>query len=79
MLGLVSHCPGYLDMPKHMRPAQAAEYVQLSEGFLAKMRLRGDGPIFIKAGPRVVLYDQDDLDCWLSERRRRSTSDNPGS
>lgn len=62
-------------MTKHMRAAQAAEYVQLSPATLAKMRLRGDGPKFIKAGARVVLYAQDELDRWLSDRTRRSTSE----
>lgn len=66
-------------MPKQMRTEQAAAYVQLSPCTLAKMRVRGDGPVFSKAGPRVVLYAQDDLDNWLNERRHRSTSDNRSS
>ena len=59
-----------------MRAPAAAEYLGLSASTLAKMRLRGDGPFYSKAGPRVVVYDVVDLDAWLASRRRRSTSDN---
>jgi predicted DNA-binding transcriptional regulator AlpA len=59
---------------KKLRAPFAALYLGLSASTLAKMRLRGDGPIYSKAGPRVVIYDQDDLDHWLNSRRRSSTS-----
>lgn len=58
-----------------LRAPAAAEYLGLSTSTLAKMRLRGDGPVYMKAGRRVVLYDADDLDAWLESRRRRSTSE----
>lgn len=58
-----------------LRAPAAAEYLGLSTSTLAKMRLRGDGPIYMKAGRRVVLYDPEDLDAWLDSRRRRSTSE----
>lgn len=60
---------------KNLRVPAAAEYVGLSASTLAKMRLRGDGPVYAKAGPRVVVYSISDLDAWLASRRRRSTSD----
>ena len=62
-----------------MRTPEAARYVALSESTLTKMRLRGDGPLFIKVGPRAVAYRKADLDAWLEARVRRSTSDNPMS
>ncbi|MGH7593910.1 MAG: type IV secretion system DNA-binding domain-containing protein [Gemmatimonadales bacterium] len=55
----------------------AAAYLGLGRQALAKMRLTGDSPPFFKVGRRV-LYDRDELDAWLSTRKRRSTSD-PGS
>ena len=58
-----------------LRAPQAAAYVGLSPSTLAKMRLRGDGPIYSKAGPRIVVYDKMDLDAWLASQRRRSTSE----
>ena len=62
---------------RKLRVPAAAEYLGLSASTLAKMRLRGDGPPYSKAGPRVVVYDVVDIDSWLASRRRRSTSD-PG-
>jgi predicted DNA-binding transcriptional regulator AlpA len=60
---------------KHrFRTREAAAYVRLAPSTMAKMRMRGDGPQYSKAGPRVVIYYQDELDAWLAARSRRSTS-----
>ena len=72
----VEHSPSK-HTPK-LRPPAAAEYLGLSASTLAKMRLRGDGPIYAKAGPRVVVYDLRDLESWLAARKRTSTSDDGG-
>jgi predicted DNA-binding transcriptional regulator AlpA len=69
-----SHRGGYAEC---MRTPEAARYVALSESTLTKMRLTGDGPPFVKVGPRAVAYRRADLDTWLATRVRRSTSDNP--
>lgn len=61
--------------PNKLRAPAAAEYLGLSTSTLAKMRLRGDGPVYMKAGRRVVLYDAADLEAWLRTRKRRSTSE----
>jgi predicted DNA-binding transcriptional regulator AlpA len=61
-----------------MRTPEAARYVALSESSLTKMRLSGgDGPPFVKVGPRAVAYRKADLDAWLETRVRRSTSEAP--
>ncbi len=60
-----------------MRTPDAARYVALSESTLTKMRLTGDGPPFIKVGPRAVAYRKTDLDAFLEARVRRSTSEGP--
>ncbi|MDH3702603.1 MAG: helix-turn-helix domain-containing protein [Alphaproteobacteria bacterium] len=57
------------------RARETAEYLGLSSSTLAKMRLRGDGPAYSKAGPRVVIYDLADMESWLAARKRLSTSD----
>lgn len=59
---------------RHLRPPEAAKYIGFSQSKLAKLRVHGGGPVYVKAG-RVVLYDPGDLDAWLAERRRTSTSD----
>ncbi len=64
-----------MDNRTKMRAPHAAQYLGLSASTLAKMRLRGDGPPYSKAGPRIVIYERSDLDDWLASRRRRSTSE----
>ena len=41
---------------------------------LETWRVRGGGPHFLKVGRRVV-YRRRDLDAWLADRERASTSD----
>lgn len=60
-----------------VRAPDAAKYLGLSTSTLAKMRLRGDGPVFVKCGRRVVAYCVTDLTAWLERNRRRSTSQTP--
>ena len=64
-----------MDIQRKLRAPEAAVYLGLSASTLAKMRLRGDGPPYLKAGKRIVLYDTQDLEAWLATRRRMSTSD----
>jgi DNA-binding transcriptional MerR regulator len=53
---------------------QASQLLGLSPRTLEAWRLSGGGPVFIKAGRRV-LYHRNDLEVWLNSRRRSSTSD----
>lgn len=55
-------------------PHGAASYLNTSRATLARWRVQGGGPPFIKMGGRIR-YDVEDLDAWLESRRRRSTSD----
>jgi hypothetical protein len=41
---------------------------------LAKWRVYGTGPEFVKIGKRVF-YEESALDAYIAERRRRSTSE----
>ncbi|RUM43772.1 MAG: DNA-binding protein [Desulfocapsa sp.] len=58
-----------------MRPDQAAEYIGLSKSTLAKMRVRGDGPVFVKFGNRAVAYLKQDIDDYVMVSRRKNTSE----
>jgi hypothetical protein len=58
-----------------LRTGEAAAFLRLSPSTLAKMRVRGNGPMFEKAGARIVVYDEHTLEAWLASRKRRSTSD----
>lgn len=64
---------------RKLRTGEAAAYLGLSPSTLAKMRVRGDGPPYSKAGPRIVVYDRGALEAWLASRRRTSTSDLGGT
>ena len=57
-----------------VREEPAAEIVDLSVSTLQKMRVRGDGPPFLKIG-RSVRYRVSDLQAWAASKRVRSTSD----
>jgi hypothetical protein len=50
-----------------------AERLNQSERTLERWRIEGTGPVYVKAG-RKVLYLPRDVEEWLLETRRRSTS-----
>ena len=51
-----------------------AERLNQSERTLERWRVEGTGPVYVKAG-RKVLYIQQDVEDWLLATRRQSTSD----
>ncbi len=57
-----------------LRVRAAAERLGLSPSTLNKWRIQGRGPRFTKLG-RAVCYRPADLDAWLEERVRSSTSE----
>jgi hypothetical protein len=56
------------------KPRVAAAYLDYTEGWLAKMRVFGNGPEFLKLG-RQVRYRRSALDAWATTNRHRSTSE----
>ncbi len=54
---------------------QAAEYLNCSQRFLEMRAIRGGGPIYIKCSARCVRYRLIDLEQWVQDRVRSSTSD----
>lgn len=50
-----------------------AERLNIAPGTLAKWRVYGQGPAFLKIG-RKVAYDPAVVDAWLDGQRRESTS-----
>jgi hypothetical protein len=60
--------------PQYLNAHAAAEAVNLSQSTLAKFRVVGGGPEYLKLGRRVV-YPRDALDAWMLSHRRTSTSD----
>lgn len=53
---------------------QAAKYLGLSQRQMERMRERGDGPSWFKAGDAInspCLYEVADLDQWSASRKAR--------
>jgi predicted DNA-binding transcriptional regulator AlpA len=60
--------------PKLLKPVAAAAYLGLSESTLAKRRMRGEGPPYIKIGG-AVRYEVPALDKCVAQCAQRSTSE----
>jgi len=58
-----------------MTTTESANYLRLQKNTLEVWRLKGIGPKFLKLGRRV-LYRRRDLETFMAERERSSTSDN---
>jgi hypothetical protein len=59
---------------KFINTKQAAQVFGLSESYLAKMRHLGGGPLYVKAGSRV-LYNEKVFEDWLLLHLRKNTSE----
>lgn len=60
-----------------LRPHDAAQYIGLAVSTLAKLRVTGEGPTYSVLG-RAISYDIADLDEWVCQRKRSSTSEMEG-
>ena len=57
-----------------LNATETARQLSLSTSTLAKMRLYGTGPAYIKLGRRV-LYRVEDIQVWIADNRFNSTSE----
>jgi hypothetical protein len=57
-----------------LTPKEAANFLRLSESWLAKARMRGDGPHYAKFG-RAIRYPESGLIGYTKSRLRLSTSE----
>jgi hypothetical protein len=57
-----------------LTPAETAKTLKVSESWLAKARVRGDGPPFIRVG-RSIRYAPPALLQWMKSKQRLSTSE----
>ena len=64
-----SHNGGDDDNEPLMKPNEAAAFLRVSESWLAKARMRGEGPPFIQIG-RSVRYQMVPLRRWLKSQER---------
>jgi predicted DNA-binding transcriptional regulator AlpA len=61
-------------LTKLLKPEAAAEFLGRSPSTLAKSRMTGTGPRFVKLGGSVR-YDLRDLEAYITQATRRSTSE----
>jgi hypothetical protein len=73
---MLTHHAQFSEVPMgtKLRPPAAAHHTGTQIQHLAKLRVYGGGPRFIKLGKKV-LYDSDDLDTWLEANKHASTSE----
>lgn len=64
-----------LDGEELLTTMEAAVALRVTEGYLAKMRVSGDGPVYVRVGPRLIRYRASDLRAYVEARRERSTSE----
>jgi predicted DNA-binding transcriptional regulator AlpA len=57
-----------------LTPKETANRLRLSTSWLAKARMRGDGPPYIKMG-RAIRYNEAAILQWMKSRQRLSTSE----
>ena len=67
--------PTFSSFERLLTPLETATALGLSLSWLAKARLRGDGPLYIKLG-RAVRYRESAIRDYLKARTRTSTSEN---
>lgn len=73
---ILKDSPGWLD--EAVDTAEASRIVGFPVCTLHTWRSRGEGPPFLKIGPRSVRYQRRTLFHWLAERQRRNTADDGG-
>lgn len=66
--------PTLTSFERLLTPSETATSLGVSLSWLAKARLRGDGPLYIKIG-RAVRYRESGIRDYLKARTRTSTSE----
>ena len=61
-------------VPEVLTPKETARRLKVSTSWLAKARMRGDGPSYIQMG-RAIRYTEAALLQWMKSRQRMSTSE----
>jgi hypothetical protein len=62
------------DFERLLTPKETAQFLRVSESWLAKARMRGDGPPYLLFG-RSVRYPETGTLRWMRSRQRWSTSE----
>jgi len=58
----------------HLTPAQAADWLNVTERALEAWRGNGVGPIYVELSSKTIRYRIEDLEAFVVEKLRRSTA-----
>ena len=72
--GSLQHIGAVPALVSLLTPGEAARVLKVSLSWLAKARMRGDGPPYIRVG-RSIRYSETALLQWMKARQRPSTSE----
>jgi len=70
----IASCETGTGFERLLTASEAANFLHVSPSWLAKSRMRGDGPPFVKFG-RSVRYREETLVRWMRSHLRLSTRD----
>jgi hypothetical protein len=70
----VKSSPESCELEQSLTPQETAAALRVSLSWLAKSRVRGDGPPYVKVG-RMIRYRPSRVASWLKTRQRSSTSE----
>jgi hypothetical protein len=59
-------------MRKHLTPSELAERLHVSLRSLERWRVTGEGPAFLRAGARRILYPLPAVEAWEGARQHVS-------
>ena len=54
---------------------ELAKELGLSKRSLERYRLHGNGPRYVRVGSRLIRYREEDVEAWINQSLRTSTSD----
>jgi predicted DNA-binding transcriptional regulator AlpA len=65
----IEHAPYRHKSCRLLRPPAAAEFLGIATQTLARWRVEGKGPEYVKIGERLVGYPEDGLHTFVANRR----------
>lgn len=54
---------------------ETARYIGFDARTLQSWRMKGTGPRYVQISPRCIRYRPEDINQWIEQKLRRSTSD----
>ena len=61
-----------LPWPPRLNSKEAAKYLGVSDSWMRKKRVSGDGPPFLRLVGKIV-YDRETLDRWMEAQQKTNT------